>query len=80
VSAKAAPSRAKKTKTRASEKPLPWLLTEKEWAEFKLNPEFFRGRITQHLQDKVIPSKMYSLEEMRVWCRTSRTARARVAR
>ncbi len=75
----AAPS-AKKKKTPTHEKPLPWLLTPEEWERFSRDPNAFRGKITHYLQDTVVPEKVYSLEETRAWCRTSRKERARGVR
>jgi hypothetical protein len=59
-----------KKKAPAREKPLPWLLTEREWQRFSRDPEAFRGKVTYYLQDAIIPAKVYSVEEMREWCRT----------
>lgn len=71
MNAKPAPFAAQKKRTPTKRKPLPWLLTEKEWQRFSRDPEAFRGKVTYYLQDAVIPTKIYSWEEMVEWAKTS---------
>jgi hypothetical protein len=60
----------KKKKTPLNAKPLPWLLTPEEWVRFSRDPESFRGKVTCYLQDTIIPTTTYSIDEMKAWCET----------